>query len=89
MAEVTDSQDEKKPLVMPCKPGTRVAVKLEHGLVREQTVQPACVGISSGQWYCTTHSIVFATNPDKEDHCRLPGTHIMAWLCKQHGIEVP
>ncbi len=86
--DATD-QDATRPLVLPVKPGVEVAYKLPIGLPVKERVKVACEGISSGSFYCVTHSTVFATNQDKEEHIRKPGTHELAWICKAHGIEVP
>jgi len=81
-------QDATRPAVLPAKQGVEVSY-IPIGLTVKERVKPACSGISSGEFYCITHQTLFATHQAKKEHCREPGTHVIGWICKTHGIEVP
>lgn len=51
------------------------------------TALPSC-GESRGQWHCTTHGETFRNNFEKDSHIR-KGEHVLAWVCLEHGLEVP
>lgn len=51
------------------------------------TVAESC-GENAGQWYCVTHGEAFRNNWDKDSHIRA-GAHTLAWVCIEHGPEVP
>lgn len=82
-------QDLQRPVVMPVKVGVEVQVRSSQHNLTTQKAAPACWGISNGYWYCVTHQANFLHNWDKDDHCKQPGTHVIGWICKDHGIEVP
>ena len=55
----------------------------------EWTVAPSCSD-NRGQWYCTTHRKPFRNNFDKDSHIQTQtGGHVLAWVCFEHGPEVP
>ena len=45
-------------------------------------------GESRGQWHCTTHGLTFRNNFEKDSHIGR-GAHVLAWVCIEHGLEVP
>lgn len=52
-------------------------------------VKEACDG-SEGKWVCLSHDMEFRNNIAKDIH--LSGKKIscvFAWLCPEHGVEVP
>jgi hypothetical protein len=51
------------------------------------TVGPKCQA-NSGRWICTTHDESFANQLQKDIHIH-SGKHRMAWVCFEHGPEVP
>jgi hypothetical protein len=51
------------------------------------TVARSC-GPAAGHWVCATHALAFPREADKDTHLRT-GTHAMAWMCQQHGLETP
>ncbi len=51
------------------------------------TVEPSCQG-KAGSWYCVTHGRTFRNQMEKDGHIR-DGDHQLAWICPEHGIEVP
>jgi hypothetical protein len=54
----------------------------------DYTVKPPCDDPNSGQWYCITHDEVFRNQFEKDSHIH-SGEHQLAWMCFQHGPEVP
>lgn len=54
---------------------------------RKFIVAESCAG-TGGSWYCVTHDQSFANNFEKDSHIR-EGNHQFAWVCPQHGPEVP
>lgn len=50
-------------------------------------VRPSCNG-KGGYWVCATHGEAFQNQMQKDGHIR-EGQHQMAWLCFEHGAEVP
>lgn len=79
----------EKPFVTTVKPGVELLLKSPLGLFYKERVSLPCQGSFSGKWYCVTHSLRFADNCEKDQHCKIPGTHELAWLCNQHGVETP
>jgi hypothetical protein len=53
----------------------------------EFTVKESC-GVSTGQWFCVTHMEAFRNNIEKDFHIS-KGEHRLAWMCFEHGPEVP
>lgn len=53
-----------------------------------QALLDACESKSGGDWFCLTHNKGFANNIEKDDHISR-GSHKMAWMCREHGPEVP
>lgn len=51
------------------------------------TAEPSC-GASNGRWYCCTHTEGFANQFQKDSHIAR-GDHVLAWVCFEHGPEVP
>lgn len=41
-----------------------------------------------GQWFCVTCLRAFRNNLEKDTHAT-GGTHVLAWICFEHGPEVP
>lgn len=70
--------------------GTRVR------LVTRDTVTHPTVGAyhptppsnRAGHWYCVTHAEHFENQLQKDMHIHA-GTHQLAWICHEHGIEQP
>lgn len=81
--------DGARPVTLPVKVGVEVQATSLSGHTHKCIISAACIGISSGNWYCVTHDEHFATNDHKHVHCLKPGTHVMAWNCNTHGLEVP
>lgn len=53
----------------------------------EMEVAPGC-GTGSGAWYCITHDAAFPNQLAKDGHIER-GEHELAWICLEHGPEVP
>lgn len=53
------------------------------------TVGPACENKTNGNWYCCTHREMPRNQCTKDSHIDGPGKHELAWLCFEHGLEVP
>lgn len=51
------------------------------------TIADKC-DINEGRWVCVTHSEAFQNQMAKDSHID-EGTHVLAWMCSQHGPEVP
>jgi hypothetical protein len=51
------------------------------------TVGPKCE-VNYGYWVCTNHSETFAYQLGKDAHIHR-GRHVLAWMCANHGLEVP
>jgi len=49
--------------------------------------RPKC-DINSGRWYCATHREGFDNQFQKDIHIHT-NKHRLAWVCFEHGIEVP
>lgn len=49
---------------------------------------PACENKKGGLWHCTTHNETFQNQFSKDSHIGR-GKHVLAWLCFEHGPEVP
>ena len=45
-------------------------------------------GSNGGQWYCITHLEPFANQLQKDTHISR-GTHVLGWVCLEHGVETP
>jgi hypothetical protein len=43
---------------------------------------------NSGYWYCLTHKEPFQNQLQKDIHVR-SGSHVLAWVCWEHGFEEP
>lgn len=41
-----------------------------------------------GHWFCVTHDEHFENQFQKDTHIN-SGTHELAWMCHEHGIEQP
>jgi len=75
--------------------GTHLHVEVRRGgetATEELTVGLSC-GTNAGQWYCVTHDRGFRNNFEKDSHCSGFATegepHELAWICFEHGAEVP
>lgn len=58
---------------------------------RTVTVQPYHTSdplAQPGHWYCVTHDAHFENQFQKDTHIHR-GTHHLAWICLEHGIEQP
>ncbi len=53
---------------------------------KEHTVKLGCGG-EKEKWTCLTHTIVFISQHQKDDHIK-KGRYEMVWLCAEHGAEV-
>jgi hypothetical protein len=53
----------------------------------EQIVAPKC-GTNVGTWFCITHLRGFTNQMEKDSHIHR-GDHVLAWMCWEHGPEVP
>lgn len=71
--------------------GEEVEVRYPGATLRtvKGKVLAPCSEKHSGHWYCVTHREHFANNFMKDTHIGEPGTHKLAWICHQHGIEKP
>jgi len=56
---------------------------------RSAVVQPGCENKAGGNWYCITHRTLAHNNFEKDQHIDQPGDHELAWLCFEHGPEIP
>lgn len=55
----------------------------------EFVVGPKCEA-NGGRWVCTTHGETFQHNWAKDTHVESrSGEHVLAWVCFEHGPEVP
>jgi hypothetical protein len=52
------------------------------------TVGPKCESQLPGAWVCVTHAEVFRNQLAKDGHIDA-GEHVLAWVCGEHGPEVP
>ena len=57
----------------------------------ERVVLPACTSKNGGLWVCVTHQQAFANQFQKDTHITYPEgrRHTLAWMCSEHGVEVP
>lgn len=53
----------------------------------QATVGPKCT-TNNGRWYCATHRESFNNQLQKDIHIHAD-KHRLAWMCFEHGIEVP
>lgn len=53
----------------------------------EVTVKPKC-DTNAGHWFCVTHRQDFGNQLQKDIHIN-HGKHVLAWVCFEHGVEVP
>jgi hypothetical protein len=44
--------------------------------------------LNTGYWYCATHQEGFANQLQKDIHI-MTNKHRLAWVCFEHGVEVP
>lgn len=56
-------------------------------------VKASCADIGGdvhgGHWRCLTHNQDFPNNLQRESHSGERGSHVLAWVCHEHGPEVP
>ena len=55
--------------------------------VKGKIVLPGCNG-TVGRWFCVTHDEMFPNQFAKDAHI-FEGEHTLAWICLEHGFEVP
>jgi hypothetical protein len=72
-------------LVRPVKAGDKLGMPGHSGQV---IVNDACAATPGGRWYCVTHRKGFANQLEYSIHIDA-GRHRVAWLCFEHGAEVP
>ncbi len=48
-------------------------------------VKPSCGG-KKGNWYCITCDCGFTNQFNKDTHIS-QGTHLLVWICPEHGLE--
>lgn len=63
----------------------------EHGVKNTLTIgayHPTEPSNKLGHWFCVTHDEHFANQMQKDTHIN-QGTHHLAWICHEHGIEQP
>lgn len=79
-----------KERVVPVEIGEEVEVHYPGATPRivKEKVQAPCSQKHNGHWYCLTHHEHFANQFDKDTHIST-GTHKLAWICHEHGIEKP
>lgn len=53
----------------------------------QDKVLSSCGG-TRGLWYCTTCTVSFINQFEKDTHIH-SGTHKLAWVCAYHGFEQP
>lgn len=53
-----------------------------------QRIVAGCDDKHNGRWHCLTHNKTFENQFQKDSHIH-QGTHCLAWLCNEHGFEVP
>ena len=58
-----------------------------HEADTDYTVGPKC-DTNRGQWYCIPCKRTFRNQMEKDLHASA-GTHVLAWVCLEHGPEVP
>lgn len=57
---------------------------------KELVVKAACADKNNGQWYCSTHEQAFDNQFSKDMHIGDHNKkHVMVWVCRAHGVEVP
>lgn len=52
-------------------------------------VKPSCDDMAAGHWYCATHFYHESSDGDFNVHYSDGSNHLVAWICKIHGAEVP
>lgn len=52
------------------------------------TILDTCDSDAQGHWVCISHGKSFGNQMEKDGHI-MRGTHRLAWICHQHGPEVP
>lgn len=60
---------------------------LSQGANDVAPARPKC-DKNNGRWYCATHRKRFENQLQKDIHIDT-GKHRLAWVCFEHGIEVP
>lgn len=79
--------------VTPVTEGETITLHGPEGEPTTYTVGPCC-GENNGRWLCVTHEASFANQLQKDSHisgvfCAEGGEHVLAWVCIEHGLEVP
>lgn len=71
------------------KEGSRVRWKTYLG-PQGGKAKPACADKGGGRWVCVTHGTLFDNQFQKDTHIHDERrAHVLAWLCSEHGPEVP
>lgn len=71
--------------------GTRVKLVTRDDAITHPTVgayHPTEPSNRLGHWYCVTHGEHFENQLQKDTHIT-QGSHQLAWICHEHGIEQP
>lgn len=81
------------PVTRPPKECTAMERNVTEGefvrwISRHRRVKASCGG-AVGHWFCTTHQESFRNNLEANGHTEIAGEHVMAWMCGEHGPEVP
>lgn len=58
-------------------------------IARGEVVRPPCENKTNGHWFCITHKKPFGNQLQKDTHIDDDKTHVLAWLCNEHGPEQP
>ncbi len=73
------------------RPNTQQLETVQEGAAvwrhQDVTVKPKC-DTNQGHWFCVTHREDFANQLQKDIHIH-DGRHTLAWICYEHGVEVP
>ena len=71
--------------VEPVKLGAEVMLGPES-----YTAGPTCASKNAGHWHCVTHHVGFMNQLQKDGHIHDDRKrHVLAWICNEHGPEVP
>lgn len=74
--------------IMPIRPA-EIGDEFESPRDGKFTVVESCKG-KFGSWYCITHKKAFENQLMKDSHiCDDTEEHVLAWICPEHGPEVP
>jgi len=68
--------------------GEVVTFKNVFGEEITEEVKPACKNKTNGVWLCVNHKRSFRSNLEWVHHIE-KGNHHIAWICMEHGVEIP